>query len=321
MAFVLFVLWLLVTLYSVRRRFTTGIKYTDWRQISYIRGASPTASRYNELANPVNHIAFLKIFKAASTTVQNIFLRYGDEKNFTENSFSRRILKIPGDNPVLEYLMKRINENTLRNKYDNSCNFMSIRPYGVPNTKDDDKVREYLHKLENEMDIVLVVEYLDESLVLMRRMLDWDLRHVLYAKLRVNKVQTPRLKFGSDVKELHKNCAQLEYLFYEFFLNKIKELINKQQQDFYEELSYFRKTRIKYDNFCSSVIQEELQNTEMTFPGSPWNKPFVITLKQCKRQYIHDVVYLNILKKKQQVEDDSLKSVPGEKDKELISKV
>lgn len=41
--------------------------------------------------------------------------------------------------------------------------------------------------LEEQLDVVLILEYLDESLVLLQRMLCWDLHDVVYLKQRVRR--------------------------------------------------------------------------------------------------------------------------------------
>ncbi|XP_069131644.1 galactose-3-O-sulfotransferase 2-like isoform X2 [Argopecten irradians] len=322
------------------------------------------------IRNPVNHILFVKVPKAASTTVQNIFLRYGDENNLTfalpsnlswggyaltsdyfypppENGsydiscahvpynrqqfsqvlpddtryiaivrepfshfqtavrFARfkQVLDIPGENPVLEYLRQERQNRTDTGRFDsNICNLISWY-LGFPDklfwNTTYIQIEHYLLKLEKEMDIILVFEHLDESIVLMRRILNWDLRHVLYGKLRVNKVKDPRLKFRTEEAELHKDCAQIDYQLYNFFAERLKEKIRKQSADYHEEVAYFRKTRIRYENFCLDSISHEDRDTTITFEGSAWNKPFVITSADCKKLFIHDVVYLDRLKKKQ----------------------
>ncbi|XP_069133141.1 galactose-3-O-sulfotransferase 2-like [Argopecten irradians] len=327
-------------------------------------------TQYKQIGNPVHHIAFIKVPKSASTTVQNIFLRYGDEHNLTfalpsvnlaggprltskyfyppannntydiscthiiynttdfnramphdtryivvvREPFSRfqsavkfsrykDVISIEGDDPVLEFLRKEEIQmkkpKGLRNK--GICNPMSMF-LGFPDQlfgkTVDREIKAYLLQLEKEIDIVLILEQLDESIVLMRRMLNWDLRHVLYSKLRVNKQTDPRLKFGEAERKLYKDCGHPDYQVYAFFAQKLKEMIRKQPPDFYDELAYFRKTRQKFDSFCSTVLSDDFYK-EMTFEGSMWNKPFVVKKEHCEKLHAHDVNYLEMLKRKQ----------------------
>ncbi|XP_069118838.1 galactose-3-O-sulfotransferase 2-like [Argopecten irradians] len=311
-------------------------------------------------SSPVNHIAFLKIHKAASSTVANIFLRYGYENHlviavprisssggtslsspdfypppeygtydiscahvpYNRKEFNHvlpsdttyiGILREPfsqfqsfvrcflpanvvhikeDDNPVLYYLNTNETEanferaTVLRRsvaKY--SFNFMANEfgfPRGLFFNKDEAKVQSYLEILDQEMDIVLIVEYLDESLVLMRRLLNWDLRHILYLTVHHPKHSNPRLKFGTTEEKLFRVKSYLDYALYEFFLHKLQDSLKRQQSDFYEELAYFRKIRSQFETYCMQVNAGNISTYIESFLGSKWNQHFVVTPEQCQ---------------------------------------
>ncbi|XP_060071095.1 galactose-3-O-sulfotransferase 3-like [Ylistrum balloti] len=329
-----------------------------------------TRNRYSVRGNPVQHIAFIKVHKAASTTMENIFLRYGYEhdlvfalprkkdrggikfltkqnilpipKNkhidifcthvryvkedfhdmlpgdavyigivrepFSQFESSIRFLRqkvvvdIPVKNPVWEYLAH--NEKYMKHGGDRiptTYNFMSY-DFGFPIElfwkTDFNAMQDYLLKLNEEFDIVLIMEHLDESIVLMRRLLNWDLRFVLYGKLNAKKSLDSRLKFGPNEEKLYQNWAKLDYALYYFFLQKHKERIQNQPPDFFEELAYFRETRMKYDHFCSGLLAGNISKSQLSFEGSAWNKPFIISKENCEKLYIHDVTFINILKRR-----------------------
>ncbi|XP_060069956.1 galactose-3-O-sulfotransferase 2-like [Ylistrum balloti] len=317
-------------------------------------------SRYISKGWPANHIAFLKIHKAASTTVASLFQRYGKENNlvfaiprghggggtaltsrfffpppkrgtyditcghvpYNREEFSRvlpndtlyigivrepfsqfrsfvrffrpkNILSLSGDNPVLRYLsqneshmeFQRYTVTRVRSKI-HDFNMMA-NEFGFPESlfqsRDPKQTQIYLRKLDEEMDLVLVVEYLDESLVLMRRLLNWDLKYILYISLHVNKIEDPRLQFGSKEESLYRARSYLDHALYDFFAHKLKEILRRQRVDFYEELAYFKKTRMKFNHFCLYFDSGTLVNTTISFERSEWNQPFVITRKHCQQ--------------------------------------
>ena len=47
----------------------------------------------------------------------------------------------------------------------------------------DDAITFFISRLKNTFDLVMVVEYFDESLVMMKRLLNWSLNDILYVKL------------------------------------------------------------------------------------------------------------------------------------------
>ncbi|XP_033736407.1 galactose-3-O-sulfotransferase 2-like [Pecten maximus] len=338
-------------------------------------------SRYIRQDRPANHIAFLKIHKAASTTVANIFLRYGYEKNlvmavpkglggggpslspryfypppengtydiscahvpYNREDFSKvlpkdtiyigivrepfslfrsfihffrpkNVVDLPGENPVLKYLSNnekpvKFERYTVARAIDRMYDLnMMANEFGFPKElffkRDETVIQSYLRKLDKEMDIVLVVEYLDESLVMMRRILNWDLRHVLYGSIHINKRQYPRLKFGSTEKNLFKVKSYLDYALYDYFLLKFQDNLKRQHSDFYEEVAYFRKTRMIFDNFCKSAKSGRITRSTLSFEGSEWNRPFVLTVEHCKWLYISGVTFYNRIITEQGLRDN-----------------
>ncbi|OWF40397.1 Galactose-3-O-sulfotransferase 3 [Mizuhopecten yessoensis] len=233
----------------------------------------------SEVDVPVRHIVFIKVHKAAGTTVQNIFLRYGYVKDlvftlpmydstisirrfvtgynvrpppknksfdivrFSRESFSkvqpndsryigivrepfhqfqfnlqyyrqRYVVNIPGNKAVLEYLLHNDKYMRFRGGGGNTSTYNRMSyDFGFPDSlfwsKDQDEIENYLMKLDNDIDLVMVTEYFDESIVLMRRLLNWDLKYVLYGKLTEKKKKDPRLQIGSIDEKLYRNWATL----------------------------------------------------------------------------------------------------------------
>ncbi|XP_060077606.1 galactosylceramide sulfotransferase-like [Ylistrum balloti] len=323
-------------------------------------------------SNPVQHIAFVKVHKAASTTVQNIFLRYGYENDlvfalpragstisvqqtvrsdmilppppnrpydiicshvrYNREAFSkimpndtkyigvvrepfrhfqsnlqyyrqRSVLKIPGNRPVLEYLLHNDKYMTFGGNIPTTYNRMAF-DFGFPDalfwSKNFTNIHQHLLKLDKEMDLVIITEYFDESIVLMRRLLNWDLKYVLYGKLNSKRKKDPRLEIGPEEETLYKNWAHIDYELYNFFLNKLKNKLNQQPSDFFEELDYFRRTRTKYDNYCISSMHGG--PAEISFEGSKWNKPFVVRKEHCSHVYIREMPFFNQLRARRKLQ-------------------
>lgn len=330
-------------------------------------------TKYAVYGEPVRHIAFIKVHKAASTTVQNIFLRYGYEHNLvfalpkrgsiiskrksirTDNILAppknrsydimcsharfnkeacqkilptdtiyigivrepfgqfqsnlqyfrpRDVLNIPGNKPVLEYLLHNDMYMKEGQPIPSTYNSMAY-DFGFPDdlfwSNDRTGIQNYLLKLERDVDLVIVTDYFEESVVLMRRLLHWDLKYVLYGKLNAKNKRHPRLQIGTDEEKLYKSWARLDYALYYFFLEKLLENLQQQPPDFYEELAYFKQIRSKYDTFCLSVINDDIGSTELWFAGSAWNKPFVITKGNCKMLHIREIPFLDKLRARQRL--------------------
>ncbi|XP_060071094.1 galactose-3-O-sulfotransferase 2-like [Ylistrum balloti] len=296
--------------------------------------------RYSVNGDPVQHIAFIKVHKAASTTVQNIFLRYGYQHDLVfalpagkdpagVTAFTKNKIRTLPENRTIDIFCIHVRYNKhdfsamlpsdtlyigivrepfrqfqsniqfLRHKrwINIPCNKLPVSQYLSRNEKyvkingrvrlpvvynamsydfgfpvelfwksDYNAMQDYLLGLNEEFDIVLIMEYLDESIVLMRRHLNWDLKYVLYGKLNALKNPDKELVFGPDEEKLYQNWAKLDYALYYFFLQKHKERMQNQPPDFFEEVAYFRKTRI-------NLVKKTQENTYMS------RSPYPIAIK------------------------------------------
>ncbi|XP_021374356.1 galactosylceramide sulfotransferase-like [Mizuhopecten yessoensis] len=321
----------------------------------------------------VRHIAFIKIHKAASSTVQNLFLRYGYEKDlvfalpksgstvsirssltpnnvlpppknrtydifcsharFNREAFGKvlpndttyigivrepfqhfqsnlqfyrqkYVVNISGRKPVLEYLLHNDKYMQSGGHIPSTYNRMAY-DFGFPDelfwTNDQNEIQKYLLKLDRDVSLVIVTDLFDESIILLRRLLNWDLRHVLYGKLNSKRRSDPRLQLGQVEEELYKNWARIDYIIYNYFLEKLREKIQRQLPDFHEEVAYFKGIRVMYDRFCLSAITDHNGKHDISFPSSAWNKPFVVTREQCKLLHIKGIAFVDKLRAKQRL--------------------
>jgi galactosylceramide sulfotransferase len=65
-------------------------------------------------------------------------------------------------------------------------------------------IHEYIQKLDLEFGLVLIIEYFDESVVLLRRGLCWNAKDVIYIELNANKAKRAHVTLGADDFARHK---------------------------------------------------------------------------------------------------------------------
>ena len=53
------------------------------------------------------------------------------------------------------------------------------------NFSNEEEITEFIENISKRFDLVLIAEYFDESLVLMKRMLCWDFEDIVYVKHKV----------------------------------------------------------------------------------------------------------------------------------------
>lgn len=78
-------------------------------------------------------------------------------------------------------------------------------------------VNEYIQFLDKEFVLAMIMDYFDESLVLMKRLLCWEMDDILYLKLneRIDKEKNTLLT--DDVKENVKRWNKADVLLFEYF--------------------------------------------------------------------------------------------------------
>ena len=216
-----------------------------------------------ENKSEIKHIAYLKVHKAASSTVQNILYRFGSERNlsfvlpvishyisqhnaktyhkvlrsldtetgkydivcnhvmFNYTKFKQfmyddaiyiAIVREPLDlfissayyykyvwpaeyleklneTTFIQYLIRdpekyeRLNQSRTFNYMAEDFGFVLNSVWDVLNM-DNDVIASFISKLKNIFDFVMVVEYFDESLVMMKRLLNWSLKDIFIPKTK-----------------------------------------------------------------------------------------------------------------------------------------
>ncbi|XP_053376636.1 uncharacterized protein LOC123534542 [Mercenaria mercenaria] len=307
------------------------------------------------------HIAFLKVHKAASTTLQTMFFRFGYERNlsfvlpvkgnyFSKSAkvhedlvpalhgdhydilcnhgiFSYKIYSnvMPNDTVYLavvrdpldqfisavnyytdlykfRYLMdvpgNRI-ENLIRypEKYDTPLSYTMnsmARDFGFKLDhffiESDHGAKQYLQHLGEIFDFVLIAEHLDESLILMKRLLNWSLKDILYMSKNVRGSEET---ISEQLMKKFRKRNKLDYMVYEFFYNKFKTELNKSKESIKAETAHFKRVLITVQNWCLDSLFGEL-----TIEASEWNKEFVLTTTDCQLMTKRELNFIELLKGK-----------------------
>lgn len=308
----------------------------------------------------INTVAFLKVHKAGSSTVMNIFLRYGDshelnialprvpkpkEKSDNWNYLGvdtflqkKRLIPIPRNESysiicnhvvyskdkfteilgqdavnigiirhpashflsgvyywhVLDIIRKRIkgeNDNERMSKYlkhpDLLKRLMHNRmsfDFGLPVKyfDNDTAIDEKLKSLDNEFSLIMLLEYFVESLVLMKRILCWDLKDILFMPINeYSKEKGNKIKLSpDDISNLQK-YNHADFRLYQYFEKKFMRQLNKTSHNFHEEVENFKAVQETVSVYCKNRTKDQPAEV-LTIEETVWNNSFNITVKECK---------------------------------------
>ncbi|XP_071492601.1 galactosylceramide sulfotransferase-like [Diadema antillarum] len=260
---------------------------------------APQRSLSSEKCTPKTNITFLKVHKTGSSTVQNIFLRYGDQNmlkfvlpthghHLGYPSFfeQKHMLKLPGgvynifchharfSNEVREVMppnsvyisilrdpvkvfesaftyfkldmrmkmagekdaMKRFLDDP-RKYFDEFSNGVHARngmlyDFGVPQKEFDDFefINRAISMINQQFDLVMIAEYFEESLILLKELLCWEMRDVVVFRQNarnVDSVQSVDLDMRSKIQDWNSG----DMLLYSFFNKTLWEKIERYGHD------------------------------------------------------------------------------------------
>lgn len=155
-----------------------------------------------------------------------------------------------------------------------------------------------IRKLENELDLVLLLEYFDESLVLMMHEFCWDFDDILYIKMNSMKYKKRSITDATRKKILNWNSADVALYrrFNETFWAKVKKYGNQ----FWDNVAEFRRRNSEMRRICSlREVEEKAFRLNVTIKGlimgkrvDRFHRPF------CRKLMMNEVQYIDYFRYK-----------------------
>ncbi|KAI8519194.1 hypothetical protein Bbelb_024510 [Branchiostoma belcheri] len=170
-----------------------------------------------------------------------------------------QLLKMKSSNPI-----KTFSENPWKFKnlseayfphnnvtFDPTRNFMSFDlGYPAEGAEDMERAHRYISELEVDFTLIMLLDYLDESIVLLKRLMCWDLQDVLF--ITQNNRTYPYKKYEPTKEELAalRRWKAVDYLLYDTFNRSLWRKIAAQGPDFFEELTLFKEVNKRVSMHC-----------------------------------------------------------------------
>ena len=114
---------------------------------------------------------------------------------------------------------------------------------------DFDAVRSYIRFLQQEFDFVILMEYFDESLVLLKRRFCWTTKDILYFKLNERRNEDKQ-NISKYSKERIQKWNFGDVLLYDVFNRTLWEMIRHEGPGFFKDLELFRKAKETMTKAC-----------------------------------------------------------------------
>ena len=173
-----------------------------------------------------------------------------------------------------------------------------------PLMQDSDKeILNAIKKIKSEFALVLMMEYFDESLVLLKREFCWDLDDVIYIKQNQRKSgnNTSKSVLSPQLKGRIRAWNRADVLLYEHFNKTFWEKIKQHGHGFYKDLDDLR--RKNQEMFDDCVSPEEV--TEIAFRLSGKIRGFKLNegvsrfnKYLCQKLLTNEIDYINYFRRK-----------------------
>ena len=126
--------------------------------------------------------------------------------------------------------------------------------------------------------LVLIADRFDESMVLMKRLLRWTTKDVVYRKLNSRKAKKEKIpEPDPDLKRQIRRFNLFDVAVYEHYAKIFDEKIKKEGQSFWDEVQVFVNITKQISKFCDA----DKTVSKLIISRSKWNEQFTMRRAEC----------------------------------------
>ena len=144
---------------------------------------------------------------------------------------------------------------------------------------DESTMNTYVSQIMEYFHFVMIVKKFDESLVMLKRFLNWTMKDILYIKQNQLQDVTKGIKIQKVTAEdeaIYKETNRLDYLIYDKFVERFNEMAAK-EKDLDAEVKEFRRTLQLVTAFCTL----DTTRRETIFWETEFNAAFRVSRYDC----------------------------------------
>ncbi|XP_078681645.1 galactosylceramide sulfotransferase-like [Branchiostoma floridae x Branchiostoma belcheri] len=194
---------------------------------------------------------------------------------------------LPRKNTLTEFLRKpSFYEDPFRSQSKQPFSYTNLMSFDMginfSARLDAEYVEAYVARLEREFMLVLILEYLDASLVLLKRYMCWDMVDILYKKIGSKSYDLKNVTATPELRAHHENWSRADYILYRHFNTSLWEKINREGTDFWAEVKTFRDMHQRTYEFCNpGGKRSKNQSARLEFGQTPWSRRFHVDYQFC----------------------------------------
>ncbi|KAH3887348.1 hypothetical protein DPMN_011364 [Dreissena polymorpha] len=151
----------------------------------------------------------------------------------------------------------------------------------VIDSSDAKQIIQFVKSVDSDFGLVIITELFEESIVLLRRYLNWSTKDVIYLDKNIAKNKNTTSFVDPFDRQLYKRWAKVDYALYEYFYRRLRDQIRREGDDFDEELLHFAENRKMASEFCSAGETNKKSNSKLIVYKSKWSDGFERTSSDC----------------------------------------
>lgn len=153
-------------------------------------------------------------------------------------------------------------------------------------------VRDAILDIDDKFTLVLIYEYLDESLVMLKRKLCWELDDVVYLKFHYQlHGESTHQNISGNITEQIYRWNNADTMLYQYFNDTLWNEIRLEGKEFYEEVRDFRTKHEEMERDCLGKSLN-LANIKLNQAVSSLNRYL------CEKMLYRDIEYLHYFRRK-----------------------
>ena len=165
--------------------------------------------------------------------------------------------------------------------------------------EDEIAISSAIFELQKKFTLVLIYEYLDESLVLLKRKLCWEIDDVIYFSSLLPGNPARNFTVSNETKDAIKKWNKADFMLYDFFNATLWEDI-RNEKNFSLELANFKARRRQIEIHCEKGETHKGNNISFNFAGFNETQSTEARNKLkdiCKKMGMKDSDYLEYFRK------------------------
>ena len=220
-----------------------------------------------------------------------------------------KVFHIEDDNPAEKILQNLTNYfpgglwefNRIRNR---NARILGFNPWDSENKI---KVDQFIKHISTQFEHIIISEHHDESMIVMRRKLCWEISDIIYLPLNIRNYTYKSAPMDQTLIEKLWNWSKVDFLLYNIFNKTLWKEVSGYGQEFWNELEFYLLQKKKIYEFCKPVLSVIQHNTNevrelldlnyyMILPKSPWGSEYKIDYIWCLMSKIDSIVLRNFIR-------------------------